>query len=69
MEPEIVEKWKARIVASEISILPPSVQSGAQYLLGARNDRETWGPYAGMPIDLVSSAAAMEPWIRASNPI
>src|SRR5271166_365850 len=60
MEPEIVQKWKARIIAAEVSMLPPSIQSAAQFLLRARNDREAWGPYPGMPIDLVSSAAAIE---------
>jgi hypothetical protein len=59
MEPEIVEKWKARIIAREVSILPPSVQSGAQFLMRARNDGGTWGAYPGMPLDLFSSAAAI----------
>jgi hypothetical protein len=60
METELIEKWKARIVAREVFLLPPAVQSGAQFLLGARNDREAWGAYARMPLDLVSSAAAIE---------
>ena len=60
MEPEVIEKWRAWIIGEEVPVLAPAVQAGALFLVRTRNDSESWGPYPGMPTDLVSSAAALE---------
>src|ERR1035437_10690455 len=55
-----LERWKARIAASEATLLTPAVKMGADFLISARNDDHGWGQYKSLPLDLYSSSLALQ---------
>jgi hypothetical protein len=60
MEPAAVDRWRPRITSNEVPLLTPALRVSAQFLMESCNEDIGWGIYKGMPLDLGTSALALD---------
>lgn len=60
MKQDAIEQWRHRILAREVTSLPPIIERATSFLVGARNQSGSWGAFKNLPMDLHASCIGIQ---------